>query len=86
VRLRPTLRQPEGADLEAEMAYAVFEEGERLTRIFATEQEAWEAAERAGLVETASDGKKLLDDHLEIRFCADEPEDDVNAGADFRLT
>ena len=75
-----------GFDLEADMAYAVFEEGERLTRIFATKQEAWEAAERAGLVETAPDGKKILDDHLEIRFCPDEPEDDVNAGADFRLT
>lgn len=86
VRNPSDVRQPEGADLEAEMAYAVFEEGERLTRIFATEREAWEAAERAGLVETAPDGKKILDDHLEIRFCADEPEDDVNAGADFRLT
>ncbi len=68
------------------MAYAMFEEGERLTRVFASEQEAWEAAERAGLVDTAPDGRKILDKHLEILFCTDEPEEDVNAGADFRLT
>jgi hypothetical protein len=40
------------------MAYAVFEDEERLTRIFATEQEAWDAAERAGLVETTSGGQE----------------------------
>jgi hypothetical protein len=67
------------------MAYAVFEEEERLTRIFATEQEAWDAAERAGLVETAPDGTKVLEDHLEIRFCAGEPEESTDAGADFKI-
>ena len=67
------------------MAYAVFEEDERLTRVFASEQEAWEAAERAGLVETTTSGKKILENHLEIRFCIGEPEEDVSAGADFRL-
>lgn len=65
------------------MAYAVFEDDERLTRIFATKQEAWDAAERAGLVETGSDGKKALDDHLEIRFCTGEPQEDTDAGPDF---
>jgi len=50
------------------MAYAVFEDNERLTRIFATEQEVRDAAERAGLIDTGPNGKKLLDDHLEIRF------------------
>jgi hypothetical protein len=68
------------------MPYAVFEEEERLTRIFATEQEAWHAAERAGLVDTAPDGTRTLEDHLEIRFCPGEPEEDQDAGADFRLT
>ena len=67
------------------MAYAVFEDDERLTRIFATEQEAWDAAERAGLVETAPDGRRVLEDHLDIRFCPGEPEESVD-GADFKLS
>lgn len=58
------------------MAYAVFEGDERLTRTFATEQEAWDAAEQAGLVDVDPDGKKILDDELEIRFCATEPQAD----------
>ena len=67
------------------MACAVFEDDERLTRMFATEQKAWDAAERAGLVENGPDGKRILEDHLEIRFCAGEPEDDEDAGADFKF-
>jgi hypothetical protein len=66
------------------MPYAVFEEQERLTRSFATRQEAWDAAEQAGLVEIGPDGKKLLDNHLEIRSCIDAPEDD-EAGFDFKI-
>jgi hypothetical protein len=66
------------------MPYALFEDEERLTRSFASRQEAWDAAERAGLVEIAADGKKLLDDHLKIRPCFDPPEDD-EAGFDFRI-
>lgn len=68
------------------MPYAVFEDDERLTRIFATEQEAWDAAERAGLVETAPDGTRVLEDHLAIRFCAGEPEQNSDAGADFKIS
>lgn len=67
------------------MAYAVFENDERLTRIFATEQEAWDAAERAGLIDIDPDGKKIFDDHMEIRFCAGEPEETQDAGADFKI-
>jgi hypothetical protein len=66
------------------MPYALFEDEERLTRSFATKQQAWEAAERAGLVETTPGGKKCLDTHLEIRACTDVPEDD-EAGFDFRI-
>jgi hypothetical protein len=65
------------------MPYAVFEDEERLTRIFATEQEAWEAAEGAGLVEMTPDGKKMLDDHLQIRLCAGDPQEAGDAGSDF---
>jgi hypothetical protein len=67
------------------MPYAVFEDGERLTRVFATEEDAWKAAERAGLVDTAS-GRKVLDDHLEIRACEAEPEGSDDAESDFILS
>ncbi len=80
----------DGRDLdliwESPMAYAVFEDDERLTGIFATEQEAWDAADRAGLVDTAPDGKKVLDDNLKIRFCAGAPEESDEAGADFKIS
>jgi hypothetical protein len=65
------------------MPYAVFEEDERLTRVFATEQEAWDAAEVAGLVETAPDGTRVLEDHLEIRPCAADPQEPAGAASDF---
>jgi len=68
------------------MAYAIFEDEERFTRILATEQETWEAAERAGLVEIDRNGHKVLHDHLEIRFCNGEPEESVDADADFRFS
>lgn len=66
------------------MRYAVFEDEERLTRSFATRQEAWDAAERVGLVEIGPDGNQLLDGHLEIRTCIADPEDD-ETGFDFRI-
>lgn len=66
------------------MFYALFEHEERLTRSFATKQQAWEAAERAGLVETTRAGQKRLDHHLEIRPCFDAPEED-EAAFDFRI-
>jgi hypothetical protein len=66
------------------MPYALFEDEERLTRSFATMQQAWDAAERAGLVETTPAGNKRLDIHLEIRACIDAPEDD-ETDFDFRI-
>ena len=68
------------------MAFAVFENQERLTHMFASEQDAWNAAERAGLVEIRSDGKKALEDHMEIRFCAGEPDDSDDTGLDLSST
>jgi hypothetical protein len=61
------------------MPYAVFEHGERLTRVFATEQEAWDAAENAGLMEMAPDGSQVLEDHLEIRPCPADPKQAADA-------
>lgn len=66
------------------MPYALFEENERLTRSFPTEQEVWEAAERAGLIEIGADGEKVLENHLEIRACDDStPDEIVDPGSDF---
>lgn len=67
------------------MAYAVFEGDERLTRVFASEQEAWNAAERAGLIDIDPEGRKILEDHLEIRPCAAEPQEGEDAAEDFRI-
>ena len=67
------------------MPYAVFEDGERLTRVFASEEDAWKAAERAGLVETLN-GKRVLEDHLEIRVCEAEGESSDDAESDFILS
>jgi hypothetical protein len=64
------------------MPYAVFEGTERLTRVFATEQEAWDAAESAGLVEIGPDGTKFLEDHLEIKPCTADCREPADAGSD----
>jgi hypothetical protein len=64
------------------MPFALFEENARLTRVFATEQEAWDAAEGAGLVEIGPDGTKFLEDHLEIRPCTADCQDSTDAGSD----
>jgi hypothetical protein len=65
------------------MPYALFEDDERLTRSFATEQEVWAAAERAGLVETRTDGKKILEDNFKVRPCESSPDEVTDPGSDF---
>ena len=65
------------------MSFALFEEGERLTRSFPTEQDVWAAAERAGLVEIGPDGQRRLDNHLEIRHCEPTPDEATDPGSDF---
>jgi hypothetical protein len=79
---KPSL-QPETLVRRRAMPYAVFEQDERLTRVFATEQEAWDVADVAGLVEIAPDGTRAPEDHLEIRPCADDPKEPANATSDF---
>lgn len=64
------------------MPYAVFEDSDRLTRVFETEQEAWDAAEAAGLVESGPDGTRFLEDHLEIRPCQADCQEPANAASD----
>jgi hypothetical protein len=57
------------------MSFALFEGDDRLTRSFPTEDEVWTAAERAGLVEVDADGKKRLEDRLEVRPCEASPDE-----------
>jgi hypothetical protein len=60
------------------MSFALFEGDERLTRSFATEDEVWAAAERAGLVDVGADGKRRLEDHLEVRPCEASPDEQAD--------
>jgi len=54
------------------MPYALFEQGEKLSRAFPTEGDVWRHAEEAGLIDVV-DGKEVLEDHLVIEPCpADE--------------
>jgi hypothetical protein len=64
------------------MSFALFEGDERLTRSFPTEEEVWIAAERAGLVDVGADGKRRLEDHLEVRSCDASPDESTDTGSD----
>ncbi|WP_213775020.1 hypothetical protein [Bradyrhizobium sp. dw_78] len=68
------------------MSYALFEDEEKLTRSFATRDEVWKAAERAGLVIPGPEGKMVLDDDFEIKPCEADPNEVVaDPGSDFTL-
>jgi hypothetical protein len=65
------------------MPYALFEDDEQLTRSFATEQDAFDAAERAGLVETLPDGQKVLEGIFTIRPSQSMPDETIDPDSDF---
>ena len=65
------------------MPYALFDQNERLTRSFPTEQDVWDAADRADLVVTGPDGARMLEDNYEIRPCADTHDEGTDPGSDF---
>jgi hypothetical protein len=72
---------------ETAMSYALFEEDEKLTRSFPTQQEVWKAAERASLIVPGPDGKMALDDHFEIKPCEPDPDElPVDPDSDFIFT
>jgi hypothetical protein len=83
------LRKPDKAvgatrcDLEYTVPYALFENNERLTRPFRTEDEVWEAAERADLLTTDSHGARVLENNFEIKPCEARPEEFIASGQDF---
>ncbi len=64
------------------MAYALFKDGEKVSRTFPTKEEALEKADEAGLVEQA-EGEKVLDDDLKIRPCPADPEPRDDAELDW---
>lgn len=68
------------------MPYALFEGNERLTRSFPTQQEAWDAAARAGLVVAGPDGVNVLDDNYEIKPCEETTNEVTDPGSDFILS
>lgn len=60
---------------ETNMSYAVFKDGDRISRPFQTEGDAWNCANDAGLVENVSSGGgpvQLLDSHCTIDPCDGE--------------
>jgi hypothetical protein len=60
---------------ESIMSYAVFRDGDRISRPFQTEGDAWDCANDAGLVENvpSSGGSvQVLDGHCVIKSCDTE--------------
>jgi hypothetical protein len=54
------------------MTYAVFKDGDRISRPFQTEGDAWDCANDAGLIENVpTDGgsAQVLDSHCTIKSC-----------------
>jgi hypothetical protein len=55
------------------MAYALFKDGEKLSRTCSTKEEMLKKAEQAGLVEE-HEGQPVLEDDLEIKPCSPDPQ------------
>ena len=55
------------------MAYALFKDGEKLSRTFSTKEETLKKADDAGLVESGG-GQPRLEDDLKIKPCSPDPE------------
>lgn len=57
------------------MRYAVFRDGERISRPFQTQGDAWDCANDAGLIENVATGQgsvQVLDGHCAIKPCDPE--------------
>jgi len=58
--------------MESIMSYAVFKDGDRISRPFQTEGDAWDCANDAGLVEnvpSSGGAVQVLDGHCTIKSC-----------------
>ncbi|MBP1294260.1 hypothetical protein [Bradyrhizobium elkanii] len=56
------------------MPYALFEDDQKLSKEFSTEEEVWAHAEEAGLVDVVA-GKTVLEDGYTIQPC--QPDDET---------
>ncbi|MET0677822.1 MAG: hypothetical protein ABW175_18645 [Bradyrhizobium sp.] len=66
------------------MAYAIFKDGEKLSRTFPTREEALKKATEAGLVDAAED-PPALEDNLTIKPCSPDPETSSEDDLDWTL-
>ncbi|QQO13239.1 hypothetical protein JJB99_28085 [Bradyrhizobium diazoefficiens] len=64
------------------MPYAVFKDGEKVSRAFSTRNETLQKADEAGLVEHDG-GQPVLEDELKIEPCAPDPEPHDDAELDW---
>jgi hypothetical protein len=64
------------------MAYALFENGAKLSRAFATEKDVWRCAEDRGLVIADVHGEKRLDDNCAIKPCPPDGEEMTSPSID----
>lgn len=66
------------------MAYAIFRDGEKLSRAFPTREEVLRKANEAGLVDEA-DGALALEENMTIRPCPPDPETSSDDDLDWTL-
>jgi hypothetical protein len=64
------------------MAYALFENDDKLSRAFPTEADVWRCAEESGLVIADADGEKRLEDSYAIKPCPPDGEETTSSGMD----
>ena len=67
------------------MPYAIFEDDQKLSRAFPSEQEALKKADEAGLVVTDDQGKPMLDNDLSIKPCPADPDVESSDDMDWAL-
>lgn len=58
------------------MPYALFEDDQKLSQEFPTEEEVWLHADEAGLIDLVQ-GKEVLEDGYTIQPCSDEAGDSI---------
>ena len=67
-----TPAEPIRMEKESTMSYAVFKDGDRISRPFQTKSDAWDCANDAGLlknVPTGGGSVQVLDGHCTIKSC-----------------
>jgi hypothetical protein len=68
---------------QVSMAYAVFKDGEKISRTFPTQEEALKKAKEAGLMEFSD--RPVLEDNLSIKPCLPDAESKSDDDLDWAL-